>query len=133
MKVGETMTDQDVFELGQLYAELFLIRRLINDGAGIRQRLLPQNDCEALDGIAQAADAVIRKLMRQIDEHKYAQKPPTSHEQLKLEEEKEQLLDGLRELHDFSATLINRNARDRSEKARQQAAELLKQHGSRGG
>ena len=73
-RCSTAMTDQEVFELGQLYAELFLIRSLINGGDGIRQRLLPQNDCEALDGVAKTTDTVIRKLMIRIDEHKQARR-----------------------------------------------------------
>lgn len=78
--VNAMMTDQEVFELGQLYAELSLIRSLISCGAGVRQRLLPQYDCEALEGIAKTSDTVIRKLMVRIDEHKQARNASSTHE-----------------------------------------------------
>jgi hypothetical protein len=66
------MTDQEVFELGQLYAELSIIRGMINGGDGVRQRLLPQSECDELERIAVIADAQIKKLIGRIDQHKYA-------------------------------------------------------------
>ena len=64
------MTDQQIFELGQLYAELCLIRRVVNDGAGVRQRLLSQGQCERVQGLADAANSLIGDVMRLIDDHK---------------------------------------------------------------
>jgi len=66
------MTAQEVFELGQLYAELSLIRGLINGGDGVRQRLLPQSECDELERIAVLADRQIKQLMVRMDQDKYA-------------------------------------------------------------
>lgn len=64
------MSEQEVFELGQLYAELYLIRNLISGGAGVRQRLLTQAQCDEIDAIGFIANVSIGKLMVKIDEHK---------------------------------------------------------------
>lgn len=64
------MTDQQLFELGQLYAELFLIRGLVNGGAGVRQRLMSQSQCDRIQRIADEANAIIGDVMRLIDDHK---------------------------------------------------------------
>mgnify|MGYP001563209927 CR=1 FL=1 len=64
------MTDQQLFELGQLYSDLLLIRGLVNAGSGVRQRLLSQSQCERIQGIATAANDLIGDVMRLIDDHK---------------------------------------------------------------
>lgn len=68
------MTDQQLFELGQLYSDLYLIRKLINEGAGVRQRLLDQSQCERIQGIADEANSLIGNVLMLIDNHKLRSK-----------------------------------------------------------
>lgn len=70
MTGGTKMSDQQIFELGQLYADMFLIRNIISQGAGIRGRLLSQGECERIEEIGSVANRVIGYLMRMIDDHK---------------------------------------------------------------
>lgn len=65
-----SVTDQQLFELGQLYAELFTVRQMLADGAGVRQRLLSQSQCDRLQRIADEANSIIGDVMRLIDDHK---------------------------------------------------------------